>query len=114
MAVLACPDREQLHAFRAGKLAEDASSQIAEHVDACDPCRSAIEALECSNDRFEAALRRSPPNDEFLNEPQCQQAIKAIQVFGVQPGLDSGLTGQVLRDYSILEKLGEGGMGAVY
>ena len=131
MPIAECPDREQLSDFLLGKLPENDASDVIEHIEACPQCEETVQALETEIDPLVAALQAPVEENTFEQESQCGKVLAAIEAFGKDPSFsvdstqtfaDQGTAGDDsqsvdlghLRDYKLLEFLGEGGMGAVY
>ena len=123
MPLATCPDANALREFRLGKTLAHDARQIAEHLDRCPSCQSKIETIDDAADTLVHGLRQ-PISDEFDAEPDLQRALMAVEALGSElpsqtsptqgsAGIDRDLPG-ALRDYHLLEKLGEGGMGTVY
>src|SRR4051812_17932612 len=117
MNVLICPTRQELALFSTGRLEDSSASDIASHLDACETCREAIEEISNSSDLLAASLRQGA-QVPFSQEAGYQKALAFVQEIGVDASRSPGgklpspapsLT--AIRDYEILEKLGEGGMG---
>lgn len=116
-----CPDRQALIDFSLGLDSQEHAEQIAVHLAVCADCQTLIEKLEQS-DTFNE-LVRIRPNSRL---PQCDAAIERVIALGVDLSgtaesevVQSSLVDPVeslgsIRDYRLLEKLGQGGMGAVY
>lgn len=121
-----CPTRDELSAFVFGRLTEGMASTVVAHLDACPSCEAIIEEMERGSDAPVAQLRRPDPRLEHFDESQCQQAVARIEAIcldgpsSIAPtGLLIGPPQQgpglgVVRDYRLLEKLGEGGMGTLF
>ena len=92
------PPLPRLAAFGRGKLDERESAPIAEHLSACETCRSVVEAVD--DDSLAGLLRRA-------NDVATVHHIPASPA-GSEPGRGDSPPG-----YLILETLGEGGMGVV-
>ena len=105
-----CPSQQQLSDYILGKLNEVDSDSITDHLKVCEDCRSRIDSVDESVDSMVQKLRHPTPDDEFMKERQCQLAIADSRRFAREHEADLGF----LRDYQLIEKLGEGGMGTVY
>jgi serine/threonine protein kinase/WD40 repeat protein len=93
-----CPTQEELSGFVHGTLSGVRTNQIAEHVHHCESCDATIERLGGSADTFVGQL------DELEEPKETNQESAAASVS----------IGKTIRDYKLILKLGEGGMGAVY
>jgi serine/threonine protein kinase len=108
--VQACPSPQTLTDYLLGRLNEAEWQSICDHLHTCDVCVSHLDQVDESQDSMIRHLRRPESNDPFLQEPECRLAVEKSRQ------LDWGRVAElgVLRDYQLIEKLGEGGMGAVY
>ena len=109
-ALKSCPPVETLSDFLLGKLDAAARESIAGHVSGCHTCLSRLSEADRSFDSLVHGLRQPPVDDEFMREPECQLAVQRSQRLGYE--LDN--RSEILRDYELVDKLGEGGMGTVY
>ena len=120
----ACPDSAELEKFVHCSVSEPVSDSISSHLEACSTCEETVVHLERERDTVAQHIRRAVAIPTFADEPECRQLMSALIEQPSASGLDSGNetavaavqgTGlQNLRDYRIIAKLGEGGMGAVY
>jgi hypothetical protein len=121
-----CPPRQELSAYLLGKLPESQLEAVADHLDVCVCCQSALESLQDVQDSLVPQLRgawsSSPTPDPELQrllglakllQPQLTPLAEAPAhgpAAAVSERAGSGQLGQ----YRLQEKIGQGGMGAVY
>jgi serine/threonine protein kinase len=121
-----CPNRQQLAAFSVGKLPPPVLDRIAGHLSSCSSCVEVVAELESSHDALVSELRR-PPEPELGTPSQQSRVIEIIRSIGLESGFGGSLDQELaaaskaremevddVRDYRLLRKLDEGGMGAVY
>ncbi len=141
MPSVECPNRSTLYDYLVGKLPDDASDSLATHVEACPDCQAELATLSDVEETLVGQLRGAAAVEPYLDESECGHAIaKAKGVAegggkGDSPNLPerpSGCFAQMgtvpfslpeasqtslpaqLGEYRLIERLGSGGMGAVY
>ncbi|WP_053061124.1 protein kinase domain-containing protein [Rhodopirellula islandica] len=129
-----CPPAEKLSDYASGTLSEDLSLDISNHVEACPECEDTLISLESNADTLIGKIRLPQPEDSYAKEAGHERAIELVQAIRLESPSDEDatfppdtatvqsepnaeipaqMTGR-LAQYVLLEKLGQGGMGAVY
>ena len=75
MFATTCPSPEQLQGYAHGRLPDDTSELIAEHLDTCAECQAAIATLDDAEDTFVSALKQPLASDPVVDESECDAAI---------------------------------------
>jgi RND family efflux transporter MFP subunit len=121
MSLAECPNRSTLFDYLVGKLPEDASDSLSSHVESCPECQAELATLSDIEDTLIGQLRGEAAPEVYLDESECGRAIaKAKGVTeegkGDSPRLPESQTSLPthLGEYRLIERLGSGGMGAVY
>ena len=89
-----CPSREMLLAYRAGSLSQELAEAVSSHLTACPPVSRWSNSLDGVADT-------RPPHTRAVAASRPAVGVEAITL-------------PRWAEYQLIEKLGEGGMGAVY
>ena len=115
-----CPKPDELRSFVRCSLSESEADSISEHLERCPTCEETVVGLERDGDTIAERIKQAAAQPTFAHEPECQQMLQSLlDAAGASP-VESPSAGvgismaQSLRDYQIVAKLGEGGMGTVY
>lgn len=128
MPATTCYSEQQLSDYLLGNLSDDASNAIADHLDSCDLCEETVGRLDPIDDPLVGRLREEIDIEDFNDDTVYRRALLHAQGLvsdarrtPTPPGSPDGPElrpaaphPEQLHEYRLLEKLGEGGMGAVY
>ena len=117
-----CPDRDTLQAWLVGRLNSEQLVAISDHIDVCDTCGNALDAIDDSCDSLTAELRQPADDEPFDAEDECRivaavsgawgfESGEVIELPDVRPDLPEGLT--KIRQWDLHEIIGRGSMGLV-
>ncbi|KLU02119.1 Serine/threonine protein kinase [Rhodopirellula islandica] len=119
MTATECPSIERLKDLTLGRLAEEDSDSMLDHLRDCEVCQSELETIGDGEDSLIQAIRSPDDASEWILEPQCDVAvIAALGVIGI--GQQSPAVSEMpgfpvsIGEYEIVRPLGRGGMGNVY
>lgn len=119
MTATECPSIERLKDLSLGRLAEEDSDSMLDHLRDCEVCQSELETIGDGEDSLIQAIRSPDDASEWIHEPQCDVAvIAALGAIGIgqQSPTVSDMPGfpVSIGEYEIVRPLGRGGMGNVY
>lgn len=111
------PAAHELRAFQLGKLAAAESDQVSSHLENCPACEQTLAGFDGEVDTLVSNLRgcgRASANADSA----MQRALDRIKDFS-SAGAEAVPASEVpqleqLREYRLIKKLGQGGMGTVY
>ena len=118
---VACPTNRRIQEFLDGNIPEDEATVIAEHFDTCESCDNTVTSMECASLDVFAVAKESINLKHVFNEPEYQKVKKAAlqwknECFDTDDISSKNRVPEkrCFRDYRLLKKIGEGGMGTVY
>jgi serine/threonine protein kinase len=74
-----CPSGDELAAFHAGALPEDAFEAVSEHLGRCAACAASLASLPLDADPWVRALRGPAAADPFVSGPDCARAVAQVE-----------------------------------
>ncbi len=117
-----CLTPQEISDYLQGRLPEEQSSSIEEHLSSCDRCEATVRRLDESSDSLIRHLRLTPePESEDEQWEDCLNSLRSLPgqtVESAEPGeavsLDQVLRPKSVYHYRLDQQLGQGGMGVVY
>ncbi len=120
MTATQCPSHRLLHAYSCGRLPDDDSHAIYEHLQDCLDCQSELNSVDGDDDSLIVDLRADDQYAGFSDEPDCKRALaKALGALAKVGEADACLPPTMdfpkhLGEYEIVREIGHGGMGRVF
>lgn len=114
-----CPDPTVLRAFAKGKLSDDRTAIVEQHLTECSLCLNALKAADQEEDTFEEYLRNF--GESLCEETGYQRLLSALDApddWGAAPltlpEREEPSPPPSLGSYRLSRQLGRGAMGTVY
>ena len=111
-----CPDREPLTNYALGHLPEQQLRQITDHLDMCPDCEATVSSLDDATDTLVNELRVPMQPSRVANLAEFEKVLPKLKAIGSDSGEEHKQEPPAgrIREYELIKKIGEGGMGAVY
>ncbi|QDU59949.1 Serine/threonine-protein kinase StkP [Planctomycetes bacterium Pan216] len=120
-----CPDQDRIISYLHGRLSVAELSEIENHLDSCELCQTLLGEVDDPNDSILVALRSSAVADEYAGEESYRTGLERAERIGQDWSQDEKPNEDrprepdrdelgSIREYRLLERLGEGAMGQVY
>ncbi|MCA9150898.1 MAG: protein kinase [Planctomycetales bacterium] len=124
-----CYSPDELRDFALGKLTERNAAEVEQHLQSCSSCEETIASLDEATDSLIRDLKQPVVvASSYAADSVFQRALQQVQSDPFQPNVNhpapsspessspgpSHAAPDTLRDYQIVEPLGQGGMGTVY
>ncbi len=114
-----CPTPEDFSGYLAGSISPQQAQEIEQHLSECSQCDETISRVESRTETLADLLREVVPEDPYQREPGF--TATGDRLFQLQETFTSDRTEaaslvvpSLLGHYQVGQKLGQGGMGAVY
>src|SRR5947209_16786934 len=118
MGTTGCPDRTELEGLAFGSLPEPALAWVADHVEHCAACETALQALDHLADPLLSQLRRLSGPDGQEAEPVPDELIAAVCSSRGRRGAAAWYAAEECRHrlgkFELEERLGAGSHGYVF
>lgn len=112
MAESACLSDEILSAYHCGSLGGAAWDDAADHLRRCPECLSRLDQMPSTDSVL--AMLRQPASSAAPDDPAYRRAVARLTQGDATTHEPAPGSGSVIREYTLLEPLGAGGMGQVF
>jgi serine/threonine protein kinase len=111
-----CPDQGELAAFQLGTLPPETLETIAEHLRGCQTCETKMQALAEPVDELVTTLRQLAGSELGQEDLSLDPEAFALEQASWSESAEEPVEQKIeqVREYRVLEKLGQGGMGTVF
>ena len=116
---LTCPSQDRISEYLEGSMNDTESEKILDHIEGCSNCDHVLTTMEGEQNDVMKEVCEFVRTERLLQEPEFEQLRNAVQFSQADTIASADVeypleTGMRLRDYRLVKKIGEGGMGTVY
>ena len=116
---LTCPSQDRISEYLEGSMNDTESEKILDHIEGCSNCDHVLTTMEGEQNDLVNEVCEFVRTERLLQEPEFEQLRNAAQFSQADKITSADVeepleTGKRLRDYRLVKKIGEGGMGTVY
>ena len=116
---LTCPSQDRISEYLEGSMNDTESEKILDHIEGCSNCDHVLTTMEGEQNHLVNEVCEFVRTERLLQEPEFEQLRSAVQYSQAETIASADVeepleTGNRLRDYRLVKKIGEGGMGTVY